>query len=133
LTVPVGVPAPLVTVAVNVTDWPNADGLSEAPTTVVVGELGTVTVTESEHVLLLSLVSGMTFCGSTAQLPPARGFANVPPAVGVAENFTPKLAPGARVTVPLLAVHVRLSLPSIPQLIVPLPEMPVGFTTLGDP
>ena len=36
VTVPVGVPALEVTVAVNVTDWPNVEGLTEEPSPVAV-------------------------------------------------------------------------------------------------
>ena len=47
VTVPVGVPAPggfTLTVAVNVTDWPKTDGLTEEATVVVVGAWVTVNV-----------------------------------------------------------------------------------------
>jgi hypothetical protein len=43
-TVPVGVPALLVTVAVNVTDWPKVEGLTEDVTAVVVVAWFTVCV-----------------------------------------------------------------------------------------
>src|ERR1043166_1437156 len=59
VTVPVGVPAPgvrAVTVAENVTDWPNTDGLSDEPSAVSVLALLTVWVTTAE-VLLLKLLS----------------------------------------------------------------------------
>jgi hypothetical protein len=39
---------------------------------------GAVTTTVSLHPLLASLVSWITFCGSTEHVPPLRGFANVP-------------------------------------------------------
>ena len=58
-TVPVGVPAPgatAVTVAVNVTAWPNTEGLAEEVTAVVVSALLTVCVND-EEVLVLKLAS----------------------------------------------------------------------------
>jgi hypothetical protein len=48
-TVPVGVPALLVTVAVNVTDWPTVDGFADDVTAVVV-------------------LTGFTVCVSTAEV-----------------------------------------------------------------
>src|SRR5437660_1089360 len=51
---------------------------------------GAVTVTASAKVLLLSLLSIMTLLGSTAALPPLRGLANVPAALGVAVNTRSK-------------------------------------------
>src|SRR2546428_11017193 len=42
VTVPVGMPAGELTVAVKVTDWPKADGFAEDTRTVVVGGLSTV-------------------------------------------------------------------------------------------
>ena len=44
VTVPTGTPEPEVTVAVNVTDWPNTDGLGEELTVVVVGVTPVCTV-----------------------------------------------------------------------------------------
>jgi len=56
VTVPVGVPEPLpVTVAVNVTAWPDTDGLTEAATTVPVLPLPTPCVSVPE--LLRKLLS----------------------------------------------------------------------------
>src|SRR5437764_39544 len=54
---------------------------------------GAVTETLSEQALLASLVSGTRPSGSTAHEPPARGFANVPVADGVALNETVNDAP----------------------------------------
>jgi hypothetical protein len=51
VTVPVGVPAPggtALTVAVNVTDWPETDGLAPELTEVVVEALFTVCVSPEE-------------------------------------------------------------------------------------
>ena len=59
VTVPVGVPAPgatAATVAVNVTDWPDTEGLTEDATVVVVSALLTVWVT-LEEVLVRKLPS----------------------------------------------------------------------------
>jgi len=59
VTVPVGVPAPApagVTVAVNVTDWPNTDGLAEEATALVLPLLLTVCVTALD-VLVVKLLS----------------------------------------------------------------------------
>ena len=59
VTVPLVVPAPgatAATVAVNVTDWPNTEGLAEEVTTVVVSALLTVWV-RLEEVLLRKLPS----------------------------------------------------------------------------
>src|SRR5262245_15404388 len=47
---------------------------------------GAVTVTVLLHVLLPSLLSVLLLLGSTAQVPAARGLANVPMALGVALN-----------------------------------------------
>lgn len=48
VTVPVGVPPELLTVAVNVTDWPPADGLAEETSAVAVGIAFTVSVIAEE-------------------------------------------------------------------------------------
>ena len=59
VTVPLGVPAPgatAATVAVNVTDWPNTEGLAEEVTTVEVSALLTVWV-RLEEVLVRKLPS----------------------------------------------------------------------------
>src|SRR6266478_2138158 len=74
---------------------------------------GAVTLTESLNALFTSLVSTMTLAGSTDAVPAARGFANVPTAVGVAVKRTSTAPPGARAADPPLAVHVRSKLPLI--------------------
>jgi hypothetical protein len=59
VTVPVGVPEPgatALTVAVNVTDWPNTDALTDDVTVVELESLATVCVIAAE-VLLAKLVS----------------------------------------------------------------------------
>src|SRR5436309_2874579 len=71
---------------------------------------GAVTVTVSVKVLLLSLLSVTTVPGSTAALPPLRGLAKVPMALGVAVNTRSKLPPTPITTLPPLAVAVRLLL-----------------------
>src|SRR5438067_9223921 len=58
VTMPVGVPAPLpLTVAVKVTAWPNAAGLAEVFTTVVVLLVVAVTVWITAPLLLRKLLS----------------------------------------------------------------------------
>jgi hypothetical protein len=55
VTVPVGVPLPgatAATVAVNVTDWPNTDGLCEEITVVALDALFTVSVRTAEVLVL---------------------------------------------------------------------------------
>jgi hypothetical protein len=56
VTVPVGVPPVPVTVAVNVTDWPAVDGLTDEASTVVLG-LPLTTCVTTEDVLPAKLVS----------------------------------------------------------------------------
>src|SRR3972149_6974888 len=80
---------------------------------------GAVTVTLLLHVLLPSLLSGTLLLGSTVQLPPPRGLANVPIALGVASSCTSNAPPGASVTAPL-AVQIRSWVPLMLQATVPL-------------
>jgi hypothetical protein len=56
VTVPVGTPSVPATVAVNVTDWPKLDGLSDDVTVVVLGSL-LATVWVIEPVLVEKLAS----------------------------------------------------------------------------
>src|SRR5215213_6938425 len=120
VTLPVGEPtagAVTPTVALNVTDCPVNAGFCEEVTPVVVFAL--LTVTEPEHALLLSLVSRTLRFGSTAQTPAARGFPNVPMAVGVEVVDTRKPPEAAIVTLPPLAEHVNVEVVML-QLIVPV-------------
>jgi hypothetical protein len=55
-TVPVGVPLPEVTVAVNVTDWPNTDGFTDEATAVAVLPALTFCPPASDPALALKLV-----------------------------------------------------------------------------
>src|SRR4051794_5048015 len=73
LTEPGGVPAPEVTVAVNVTDWPKTDGLTLELTAVAVAAGAMITVSGPEVVAPIPLVA------DTVKL-------NAPPAVGVPES-----------------------------------------------
>jgi hypothetical protein len=60
VTVPVGVPTPApvtLSVAVNVTDWPNTDGVPEELTAVLVLALFTVCPPLKEPLLLIKLLS----------------------------------------------------------------------------
>ena len=94
---------------------------------------GAVTVTVLLQALLLSLLSVTLLLGSTEQEPIARGLANVPIALGVALNCTPKAPVVAAITTdPPLAVQVRSELVML-QLIVPLPVIPLEPTMLVAP
>src|ERR1051325_4090594 len=71
---------------------------------------GAVTTTVSLKVLLASLLSLTLLLGSTEALPPLRGLAKVPAVLGVAVKTRSKLPPTAMLTLPPLAVAVRLLL-----------------------
>src|SRR5437016_2846118 len=93
---------------------------------------GAVTATESELVLLPSLLSMMLLFGSTLAVPPARGFASVPMALGVAVKVTSNDPPAPIVTGKPLAVQVR-SFVVIEQLMFALLVMPVNVPAAGTP
>ena len=86
-----------------------------------------LTVTASEQLLLVSLLSASELFGSAEQTPPDLGLVRVPAAVGVVSKETVKLPPDAKATPPPLAVQLRLLL-EIEQLIVPVPLVPAVVT-----
>src|SRR5258707_80107 len=91
-----------------------------------------LTTTESAFAALFaSLVSAIAFDGSTTAVPPARGFMNVPAAVGVALKTMSKEEGFASMTVPELATQARSKLPLMAQPIVPL--VPIALTIAGVP
>src|SRR4029079_2592325 len=87
-TLPVGVPLPVgTTVNLTITVCPLTEGSGPSEVIVVVVSV-LLTVTLSLQPLFPSAPSVMLLLGSTLQLPPLRGFANAPVAVGVAVKET---------------------------------------------
>jgi hypothetical protein len=91
------VPDVFVTLKFAVTGWPT-NPLAALVEVIVVDVFAAVTVTVSEQKLFARLLSPTLLFGSTSQVPPVSGFANVPAALGVAVNWTVKLPPAGILT-----------------------------------
>src|SRR6266404_8365188 len=95
--------------------------MAEPPTSFdfVSARSGPGTVTESDGELFVSLLSTITFAGSTLAIPPGRGLVKLPGLAGVAVKTTSNAEGAASVTDPELT-HARSDEPLIVQVIVPV-------------
>src|SRR6185295_19396047 len=80
---------------------------------------GPTTVTESDGELFVSVLSTITFAGSTVAVPPPRGLLNVPGVDGVAVKTTSNVDAAASVTDPE-ATQARSDVPLIVHVMVPV-------------
>src|SRR5262249_13906055 len=87
-------------------------------------------LTVSEQALLVSLFSATRRSGSTAHVPPARGFTNGPWAVAVAVKLTTSPHPAGMIVPKPVAKHTRLNAPSMAQVVFG-DAPPVGVTVTG--
>jgi hypothetical protein len=137
VTVPVGatpVPEVFFTWKLIVTGCPTSPLVAGIVDVMVVDVFAAATVTVSAQELFPVLLSPTLLLGSTLQVPPEEGLANVPAALGVAVNDTVKLPPAAMLTkLPLPLCTQTRTLAVIVHPIWLLLVMPVRFPTVGAP
>ena len=125
-------PVPFATVIVHVKGVPSVVEPLTLFVLVALNAAG-VTVTAFGAQVLLDAAGSAALPGSTMQTPVDTGFVNVPEAVAVAVKPTVNDPPAASVTVPPLAVQVKVEEATAGQLIVPVPPTPVIGVTVGVP